>query len=74
MFARRSDGMGGVIQANDNEKSIGPLTAKEWLELDHWSFQELPRHAYALFTKLLDAHKVPIERWHSQDAADGPER
>ena len=64
----------GVRQANDNEKPFGPLTAKEWLELDHWSFQELPRDAYALFAKLVDAHAVPIERWHDAQAADGAKK
>ena len=63
-----------MIQANDNGKPLGPLTAGEWLELDHWSFQELPRHAYALFRKLLDAHEVPVDDWHDNDLAGRAKR
>ncbi|MGE0746187.1 MAG: hypothetical protein AB7K86_13105 [Rhodospirillales bacterium] len=44
-------------------RQFGPLTGREWLELDHWAFQELPRREYAAFRRLASHHRVPIEGW-----------
>ena len=64
-----------AVSSNDNKKQqYGPLTGEQWLELDHWAFQELPRHAYDLFRKVVESHDVPIDRWHDgreADATDG---
>lgn len=63
------------VSSDDNKKQqYGPLTGEQWLELDHWAFQELPRHAYDLFKKVVESHNVPIDRWHDgkdKDASDG---
>lgn len=61
-----------ALSGNDSRKQqYGPLTGEQWLELDHWAFQELPRHAYDLFKKVVDSHDVPIDRWHGGKEADG---
>lgn len=44
-------------------RRFGPLTGREWLELDHWAFQELPRREYAAFRRLASHHRVPIDGW-----------
>lgn len=44
----------------------GPLKGHEWLELDNWAFQELPKAAYKLLQKIYRHHKVPIAKWHRQ--------
>lgn len=45
-------------------RKFGPLRGTEWLELDHWAFQELPREEYSLFLQILKYHKVPLDTWH----------
>ena len=51
-------------ESDDGKKeSYGPLTTVEWLDLDHWAFQELPRETYSLFERLLAYHQVPIREW-----------
>lgn len=56
-----------VNSDEEKKQQYGPLTGEEWLELDQWAFQELPRHAYDLFKKIADSHKVPVDRWHDGD-------
>jgi len=43
--------------------SFGPLTGREWLELDLWAFQQLSRRDYAAFCRLWTHHGVPVEAW-----------
>ena len=59
------------VSSDDNKKQqYGPLTGEQWLELDHWAFQELPRHAYELFRTVVKSHNVPIDRWHDGKEPD----
>ncbi len=61
---------GTDVSTNDNkQQQYGPLTGEQWLELDHWAFQELPRHAYDLFRKLVESHGVPVDDWHDGGGA-----
>ncbi len=61
MTAKKKDTKTKV--ASDMKKKYGPLRGSEWLELDQWAFQELPRKAYALFQQIADYHKVPVKDW-----------
>lgn len=47
----------------DMARHYGPLTGREWLELDHWAFQEMPRRDYAAFCRLAAHHGVPLHAW-----------
>lgn len=62
-----------VSSDDDKKQKFGPLTGEEWLELDTWAFQELPRHAYDMFRKVVESHNVPIDHWHDNKKPDAPD-
>ena len=49
--------------SKDAAAQFGPLRGTDWLELDHWAFQELPRGSYALFERIVRYHGVPVSSW-----------
>jgi hypothetical protein len=53
-------------------RNYGPLSGREWLELDHWAFQELPRREYAALCRVAAHHGVPISRWLESQVARLP--
>ena len=61
--AARMAGGCAASEGNELDRLYGPLSGREWLDLEMWAFQELPRRSYAAFARLRDHHGVPIEAW-----------